>query len=70
MRKTVSGVLNKRSPEIDETLYNRYAKLSKADWADIYFDLYRQVFGETKTDEEIMQDAERRALLLKSYRSS
>lgn len=58
----------KRSPEMEGKLFPRFAQLSKADWADLYFDLYRQVYGETTGDEEIMQDAEKRCDILKRYR--
>jgi len=60
----------KRSPEMDDELQGRFAKISKADWADIYFDLCRQAFGEEMTDEEIMQDAEKRLGILKNYRKA
>lgn len=59
--------LNKRGPEIDEKLLPLYAKASKADWADLYFDLYRQCFGETASDGECMQDAMKRLDTLKIY---
>lgn len=64
----ISKPLNKRSPEMADELLSRYAKMSKADWADLYFDLYRQCFGETLPDEECMKDAERRLDTLKTYR--
>ena len=44
----------------------RFDKLSKADWADVFCDLYRQVNGECSTPEEMLRDAERRIELLKA----
>ncbi len=64
-----TGVL-KRPPEIAPELNGRYAKISKADWADLYFDLFRQVYGEDEADEAIMQDAEKRLNFLKAYRNT
>jgi hypothetical protein len=58
----------KRSPEMESKLRQRYTKLSKADWSDLYFDLFRQINGEDQTDETIMQDAEKRLDILKIYR--
>lgn len=46
----------------------RFDKISKADWCDLYFDLYRQVFGETASGEEIMVDIQKRIEILKSTR--
>lgn len=63
-------VLNKRPPEMARALAGRYARISKADWADVYFDLFRQVFGENEPDETIMQDAEKRLGILKRYRQA
>jgi hypothetical protein len=59
----------KRQPELSAELRGRYAKISKADWADLYADLFRQVFGEGETDEAVLQDAEKRLSILKTYRS-
>ena len=64
-----SIALNKRAPEMQQDLFRRYAKISKADWADLYFDALRQLYGETMSDEEIMQDAENRLEILKQYRA-
>jgi hypothetical protein len=62
-------IVNKqRLPEIARSLYGRYMKISKADWADLYFNLLRQVYGEAMRDEEIMQDAENRLDILKFFR--
>jgi len=43
-------------------------KFSKADWVDMYFDLFRQVFGEQSPEEEIFQDAKKRREILRLYR--
>jgi hypothetical protein len=59
-----------RLPEIDEALHGRYAKISKASWADVYFDLYRQTHGEMAEDADIMADAERRLVILERYREA
>ena len=64
----MSTALNKRPPEMAQDLHGQYQKISKADWADAYFDLYRQFHGETSTDEEIMLDIEHRMGILKRYR--
>lgn len=62
--------LPKRSPVYfrgfgpDSTGY-RYSRLSKADWADVFCDLYRQCFGEDAAPEAMLSDAERRVALLK-----
>jgi hypothetical protein len=49
--------------------FSRFEKLSKADWADAFCDLYQQVFGEGTSAEEMMADAERRTRILKGYRA-
>jgi hypothetical protein len=46
----------------------RFENLSKADWADVFCDLYQQVFGETARPEDMLADAERRVALLKRQR--
>jgi len=44
----------------------RFDKMSKADWADLFCDLYCQCFGESEsTPEMMMQDAEKRLEILK-----
>lgn len=43
-------------------------KFSKADWVDLYFDLFRQVFGEQSPEEEIFQDAKKRRGMLRLNR--
>ncbi len=50
--------------------YWRYMRLSKADWAGAFADLYRQVFGETAPAADILADAERRTELLKGDRKA
>lgn len=50
--------------------YWDYMKLSKADWADVYADLYRQVFGADSEPRAILEDARRRLELLKRYRKA
>lgn len=68
---TMIRPLNKRAPMIDsDELQAKYAKISKADWADLYFDLFRAVNGETEADAAIMQDVEERLAILKSYRKA
>ncbi len=58
----------KQFPGIAHEVQPRYAAISKADWAELYFDLYRQTHGGGVTDETIMQDAEKRLAVLKQYR--
>jgi hypothetical protein len=43
----------------------RFARLSKADWADAYVDLYGQVFGADSVFSAILADAEHRIKNLK-----
>lgn len=43
----------------------RYNKLSKADWADAFCHLYRQVIGEPHDPGEMLEDAEQRVELMK-----
>jgi hypothetical protein len=59
--------LNKRPPVYfsQREDFRRYAKLSKADWADAYVDLYAQVFGADSRYEDILRDAEHRVANLK-----
>ena len=54
----------KRAPNLDRVYSDRYHALSKATWADLYFDLYRQTHGEESDDSEVIDDAERRAEVL------
>jgi hypothetical protein len=58
------------APEIDPRLLGRYARITKANWADLYFDLYREVRGEDAGDAEVMADAEGRLDVLKRYREA
>lgn len=47
----------------------RYDRLSKADWADVFCDLWIQIHGEDQADpESMLADAERRTVLLKMAR--
>jgi hypothetical protein len=61
-------VKKQRLPEMDQELYGRYMKIPKADWANVYFDLFRQIYGEYRSDEEVMQDVEMRLDMLKFSR--
>lgn len=54
----------KRPPALGRAYFDRYHAMSKATWADLYADLYRQTHGEMSADAEIMDDAERRAGIL------
>ena len=49
----------------DFDLMKRYAQLSRADWADAYYDLYRQVFGEATDEKAVIFDAQERVANLK-----
>jgi hypothetical protein len=64
--------INKRPVNLSNDLKPRFAKISKADWAEIFCDLYFESNGigePTPEDEEaMMQDAERRLSILKCYR--
>jgi hypothetical protein len=50
--------------------YWRFMKLSKADWADLFADIYRQCYGDNTTADDIIADAERRNVILKRYRAT
>jgi hypothetical protein len=56
------AALNKRAPDAfpGGELHTRYMEMSKADWADAFADLFRQVYGEAQTPETILADARRR----------
>lgn len=54
----------KRPPMLDRAYFDRFHAMSKATWADLYADLYRQTRGEDCSDGEVMDDAERRAEIL------
>ena len=57
---------NHRPTVEDDAIMWRSDKLSKSAWISLYFDLYRQCFGEMETTEqEIIEDAERRLQILK-----
>jgi hypothetical protein len=62
------GGLNRRA-DIGEEVQARAYKIPKSDWQEMYFDIYRQTHGEECTDEQIMQDAEKRRAILKRVRS-
>ena len=53
---------------IDDNVKAAAFKLSKADWTELYFDLFRQVFGEKCPESQVMQDAHRRLQIIKTYR--
>lgn len=62
--------LNKRPADIADPVVAAEAfKLSKSDWTDLFFDLYRQTFGEDASEREVMDDARRRLDILKAYRA-
>jgi hypothetical protein len=51
----------------DDAIMWRSDKMSKAAWISLYFDLYRQCFGETETTEQqVVEDAENRLQILKA----
>ncbi len=58
-----------RAANVDQDVRARAHKIPKSEWTEMYFDLYRQVFGKDRTDDEIMQDAEKRRTILKRARS-
>lgn len=62
--------LNKRPADIaDPAVAAEAFRLSKADWTDLYFDLYRQCFGESESGEqEIIDDAKNRIEILRLAR--
>jgi len=58
-----------RAASVDQEVRPRAHKIPKSEWTEMYFDLYRQCFGEDISDEEVMQDAEkRRETLKRAYR--
>lgn len=63
--------VNKRPADIqDRGIAAEAFRLSKSDWTDLYFDLYRQCFGESEsTEREIMDDAKARLDILKANRA-
>lgn len=50
----------------DQKLRCQAEKISKGAWMDLYVDLYCQCFGEEKSEEEILDDAENRLRILKA----
>lgn len=67
-RRRRKGVL-KRSPEIPFVLHSRYAKLSKAEWAEAFFDLFIECCA-SGSEPDAMTDAERRTEILRTYRKA
>lgn len=62
-------MINKRPPEaFTGDLFWEFHKISKADWADLFVDLYRESNGETAPASEILEDAKRRLAILQRYR--
>jgi len=60
-----------RRPEINNgKVLDAVDKISKSDWIDAYFDLYRQMGGEGASEQEILENAQRRLKILKRYRAS
>lgn len=57
MRRT--GII-KKAPLLGDAQMHRFAKIPKAKWFDLYSDLFRQAFGERRTDLEVLSDAEKR----------
>ena len=57
-----------RIPRVGRVYLRRVQDISKSDWIELYADLYRQVFGETASDERWITDAERRNTVLNGYR--
>ena len=65
--------VSKRPPEFQFTgdkraAQKQFAAISKADWCDLYFDLYRQCFGEQEEGDVILADARFRLDVLIGYR--
>lgn len=65
--------INKRPPEFlftedHRAAYVQFSRLSKSDWANLYYDLYRQVFGETAEGSEVMADVAQRIEILRRNR--
>jgi hypothetical protein len=57
-----------RQADISNEVQGRAYKIPKSDWQEMYFDLYRQTHGEDRTDQDVMQDAEKRRGILKRAR--
>lgn len=62
--------IRKRGSIFEPDLTQRFNAISKADWADIFADLYRETCGEELAPiETMMLEAERRLAIVKRYRS-
>lgn len=65
----------RKHPEIRPYVHDSQAKAPKKpatkapsiNWRALYFDLYRQVNGESTPDSEVQRDAKKRAEILKCY---
>lgn len=65
--------LKNRPPELlftedRKAALSAFDKISKATWCDLYFDLYRQCFGETESGEAILADVASRLKIVKRNR--
>ena len=60
--------MKRQADIVDAEVREKAFDLSKSDWTDLYFDLFKQVFGESSTETAIMGDAERRLKILADYR--
>jgi hypothetical protein len=56
----------KRGVDLPSHLKARFARISKADWAEIALDMYCEYRG--GTEDQFMTDAERRLEIIKAYR--
>ncbi len=65
-------VANKRPPDtFTGATYAQYQGISKADWADLFADIYRESTGEELASaEDVLTDALRRLGILKANRKS
>lgn len=66
-------MINKRPPDTfpDGDIFWQFHRITKADWADLFADLYREAMGpEDASPDEIMADVQRRLGIIKSYRKS
>lgn len=64
---TRPGGIFKREPQIIQALHKRYHAMSKADWVEVYRDLYRRCYDMDSPEEDWMEDAERRREILRVY---
>lgn len=60
--------MKRRAAIQDQEVYWEAFGISKADWTELYFDLYRQTHGETVSEQEIIEDAKHRLSALKLAR--